>query len=336
MNKKHFLFTAFILSVLCSCFRSHDAEKNSPLAVPYKTESRSALFNEHDFIFSLDSVNHTLSLRLSIGKLKKFAFPVNRLYKDTLTKTAFDFTFYFNGKVIASDYKSFHNPGWDADSSGTPGMMSFSGDTVDLREPQDILLEIPFYAFHQLKKGKRSIVLKISQHMFTAQHTIEKHSSSGTYDSVFYLVDKKPLLSMGIRFDLDIPPVYESLIYGYGLALRNDSTFSPSGMDHTIWKSSLPDIYWMLYYPTGSFYAKTPYQASTAAYTGKDTFHLYHYYAEDSIGIGVFDYDNLSRDDGLGYWSGPIKKISVSNINRIRFGYVASFDVKAERKGMVN
>ncbi|MCW3104924.1 MAG: hypothetical protein JWO09_3364 [Bacteroidetes bacterium] len=333
MNKQHFLFIGIAL-LLCSCFRSQPAAE-SPQALSFKTESKSPLTDERCFTLTLDSADHTLFLKLNINLPKDFAFPVNKKYGDKLTKTAFDFSFYFNGKMIASDYAGADSPDRNTESPAT-GTLSFSSDTVDLRTMQSLQFRIPFYAFHELKKGKRSIVLKISERLFTATHTKEKKGNAGTYDSTVYLTDSKPLLNMSVRFDLNVPPVYKSMIYGYGLVLRNDSTFSPSGMDNTVLKSSLPDIYWMLYYPVGEFYAKTNYETSTDAYHGRDTFRLYHYYAKDSLGIGVFDHDNLSRDDGLGFWAGPIEKINVPKIRRISFGYVKSFDVKAENKGIVN
>ncbi|MCW3071532.1 MAG: hypothetical protein JWO44_1422 [Bacteroidetes bacterium] len=335
MNKQACFFIACISLLLCSCFRGRDATER-PQAVPFRLESKSPLLRENDFKLSLDSVNHTLFITIAINLPKNFAFPLNKKYGDTLTKTAFDLTFYFNGQAIKSDYVKTHSFNWNDDSPAAPGILSISSDTTDLRGSQELQFQIPFYAFHELKKGKRSVVLKISEHLFTAAHIEEKKGNAGMYDSTVYLTDSRPLLSMSARFDLDVPPVHESIIYGYGLVLRNDSTFSPSGMDNTIFKSSLPDIYWMLYYPVGEFYAKTDYQTSTDAYNGKDTFRLYHYYAADSIGIGVYDHDNLSRDDGLGSWTGPLEKLSVHKINRINFGYVKSFDVKAEKKGIVN
>jgi len=92
----------------------------------------------------------------------------------------------------------------------------------------------------------------------------------------------------------------------------------------------------MIYYPTEQYYAKTLYENSTDKYTAYDTFNLYHYYAEDSIGIGVFDHDDLSRDDGLGMWKGPLSRLEKYKVNRIGFGNVKSFDVKVEKKGLVN
>ena len=335
MNKQHFLFIGCIALLLCSCVRSGTSSAESPVALPFRIESKSPLLDEHCFTLKLDSANHVLSVKLNINLPKNFAFPVNKKYREKLTKAAFDLSFYFNGKPIASDYVKTHSFGWNAAPS-TPETLSFSSDTVDLRTMQDLQFQIPFYAFHELKKGKRSIVLKISERLFTATHTEEKKGDAGMYDSTVYLTDSRPLLNMSVRFDLSVPPVYKSVIYGYGLVLRNDSTFSPSGMDNTILKSSLPDIYWMVYYPVGEFYAKTDYETSTDAYHGRDTFRLYHYYAKDSVGIGVFDHDNLSRDDGLGFWTGPIEKIDVPKIRRISFGYVKSFDVKAENKGIVN
>ena len=107
-------------------------------------------------------------------------------------------------------------------------------------------------------------------------------------------------------------------------------------LDQSPIESSYPDIYWSIYYPVDHFYTKTNYETSTDKYKGHDTIDLYHYYQNDSINIGVYDHDDLSRDDGLGWWTGELKRLSAHPINRITFGNVKLFDVKVENKGIVN
>lgn len=330
---KQALFAFFILA-LCSCDpeRRHiaDAPRSNP--VTYSIVSRSALFTDKHISFTLDSMSSTLYIHLSINELKHSLFPVSKQFKDTLFKTVFNFDFYSNGKLITSDYKNLHNTGWERDTSATGDFLSISTDTMRMNQPQSISIQVPFYAFHNLKRGKQTIELSMWQNLFTEEVEKVKNGRS----EYVHVYETKPLLNARIKFELEIPAIYKSIVYGYGLELRNDSTFSPAGMDHTLWNSSYPDIYWMLYYPTNMFYSQTPYEKSTDRYVAHDTFNLYHYYANDSIGIGVFDHDGLSDDDGMGFWTGTLERLSKHPVNRISFGYVKSFDVKVEKKGMVN
>ena len=107
-------------------------------------------------------------------------------------------------------------------------------------------------------------------------------------------------------------------------------------MDNTLWNSSYPDIYWTMLYPKNKPYARTPYETSTDQYVAHDTFKLYHYYPNDSIGFAVYDHDNLSRDDGLGYWHGSMKSLADTSAGKIAFGNVGSFNVLVQKKGIVN
>src|SRR6476620_9769125 len=98
----------FILSLcilLCSCGSGNSNKDSAAQPIPFKIISQSALCKTQDFILTLDSADHTLRLKLHINRPKNFPFPINKKYKDTLSKTAFHFDFYFNGLPIRSDYK---------------------------------------------------------------------------------------------------------------------------------------------------------------------------------------------------------------------------------------
>ncbi len=322
---------AFILLFICclfSCLNVHYKHKPIPQPVTYTTINHSAFFNDKNILLTIDSVDHLVYFTLNIKGFKKFPFPINPQYKDTLTNTSFIFDFYYQGKPLLTDYIPLQNSAWETDSSRNIDHLSIYSDTTDLKSSGPINFQIPMYAFHNLKKGKQNIELNISQNVFT-------DDVEGGNESV-HLRENKALLNARIKFDLNIPPVYKSIVYGYGLELRNDSAFSPAGMDNTLWNSSYPDIYWMIYYPTDTYYTKTVYEKSTDRYTAHDTFNLYHYYVNDSIGIGVYDHDYLSSDDGLGYWTGPLSRLSRHAVNRIKFGDVKFFDVKVQEKGVVN
>ena len=279
-------------------------------------------------------MNNMLLINMEIDALKNCPFPINQQYKDTLANTFFHFDFYCNGKIIQTDYRQLQNTGnWFTDSSATKSDLSISTDTVNLKTKNQLLVNIPFYAFHNLRKGKQTIELIIHQELFTDQ--AKKYDRSGSYDYV-HVYETKPLINAKIKFDIDFPPVYKTLVYGLGIHLQNDSAWTPAGMDNTIWKSSYPDIYWTIYYPTDKFYAQTPYETSTDTYVAHDTFNLYHYSLNDTIRLGVFDHDDLSRDDVLGYWHGSLKDLTTSEFKRLRFDHIHSFDLKVKNAGIVN
>jgi hypothetical protein len=334
MNLKILIFLFLITTIFAGCRNQRSTEEKPTLRpMHYKVGQRSQLFNEKNISFTLDSGGNTLYINLAIKALKHFPFPINKQFHDTLFKTVFNFSMGVNGVVINSEYNSLKNRGWGKDTNARMQQLVFASDTIDLRSANEISFEVPMYVFHQLKKGNQKIGLKMSQSLFTDELHVVRPDSSMDYE---HLYATKPLLSGSVIFDMNVPPIYKSIVYGYGLELRNDSTFSPAGMDNTIWKSSYPDIYWSIYYPVNSFYTKTDYETSTDKYVAHDTFNVYHYYADDSIGLGVYDHDNLSRDDIMGYWTGPLEKLEKAPISRIAFGDIKWFDVKVVEKGIVN
>jgi hypothetical protein len=331
-NLKFILFV-FCADVLVSCSNDY-YKKPAPKPVDYTVIQKSPLFNKKNISFSLDSLNNELFIKLTIKELKDFPFPINKQYNDTLTKTAFTFNMYFNNKIIQSDYHLLKNTfKYLHDSSSTARNLSFSTDTVDLKGTNELRVKIPFYAFHELKKGKQTVELTMSQTLFTDDKSIMNKDSA--YHTV-HLYAGKSLLNTRVKFNIVIPTIFKNIVYGQGLILKNDATFSPASMDVTLFKSSYPDIYWTIFYPKNEFYVQTPYETSTDRYIAHDTFNLYHYYQNDSIGFGVYDHDNLSRDDGMGYWWGSLNELTKTPIKRIAFGNIKSFDIKVKEIGVVN
>ena len=319
---------------LSACFSPYKEKPKLPKAVDYTVISRTPLFNKKNTTLTIDSLNNFLIIKLTLNSMRDLPFPINLKDKDTLNQTAFNFDFYSNGKIILSDYKKNKNSfRWQTDSSETSNQLTFVSDTLYMPVLNEIVYEIPFHVFQNLKHGNQTIELRIWQNTFkgTAHEVLTKDNK---YNYCNYAT--KCLLEARVKFDITIPSIYQSTVYGFGLQLKNDSTFSPAGMDNTLWNSSYPDIYWILYYPTDKFYAQTDYQKSTDTYTTSDTFDLYHYYLNDSFGIGVYDHDDLSRDDGLGYWTGSMDFLRREPRRRVGFGNMEWFDIKIGKAKVVN
>lgn len=321
----------FLLFVACND-HSLTNEYARPCPVSYKVVSKAPALNQKNIVFTIDSLGKRLLFSITIDPLK-LNYPINKAYQDTLSKTALIFDFYNEGKLIQSDYSQLQNTfSWQRDSISKKDL-SVVSDTMDLKQGISFNFELPMYVFHQLKKGKQTIELKIHQTVFVDDLYVSRKDSS---DKHMYFSELRQMLYAVIRFDLNVPPLYKTMVYGNGLELKNDSSFSPVGMDNTIWNSSYPDIYWSVFYPVDHPYCQTPYETSTDKYVAHDTFLLYHYYVNDSMGIGVYDHDNLSRDDGLGYWTGSFYSPKGESFRRISFDAIKSFDFKIKHLGLCN
>lgn len=319
---------------LYSCFNPYKHKERLPQSVDYTVVSRSPFFNKKNTKLTIDTLNNLLIIKLSTNSMNDLPYPIDKKDKDTLSETALHFDFYCNGKLIQSEYKKNQNTiRWDIDSSATFNDLDFVSDTIYMRTHNEFAYEIPFYVFHNLKQGKQTIELRIWQNTFRGSaHEIKTKENRYSYCNH----STKCLLDAKVKFDIIVPPIYKSTVYGFGLQLKNDSTFSPAGMDNTLWNSSYPDIYWTLYYPVDKFYVQTDYQKSTDVYTDSDTFDLYHYYLNDSLGIGVYDHDDLSRDDGMGYWSGQMDFLRNEPRRRFTFGNIKWFDIKLDKAKLIN
>ncbi|MGZ4057028.1 MAG: hypothetical protein ACXVPU_07000 [Bacteroidia bacterium] len=336
MSNRSKIISLFILaSTIYACRNTRTYDKVSlPQPIKYSVLQKSPVFNEKNISFSIDSMNNVLLISLKIDALKNCPFPINKLYNDTLSKTAFNFDFYYNNKIIQTDYRKIKNTlHWFNDTTATALNLSLSTDTIDLKTSNTVYLSIPFYAFHNLKKGTQTIELRMSQNVFTVE--AQKIKNKDSYDYV-HLYETKPILNAKLRFNINLPPIYKTIIYGLGITLQNDSAWSPAGMDNTLWNSSYPDIYWTIFFPKNEFYAQTPYEKSTAEYVGHDTFNLYHYNLNDSIGFGVYDHDFLSSDDGMGFWYGSLKDLTNHEYKRLKFDHIHIFDLKVKQAGVIN
>lgn len=327
------IYISAICLLFCACVHPF-VDEQQPKPVDYSVVSKSIFFNTNNITFSIDTAHSTLFVKFKLSSLKNFPFPIVTKYKDTLTRTAFNFEFYSNNKVILSDYRIFKNTfRYYHDTLPTARDLKVSTDTINLKNDNELEFKIPFWAFHNLKKGKQTIEMAMWQTTFTDEKRLIKSDSNSYY---IHLLQVRPMINARVKFDLNIPAIYKSVVIGKGLILQNDKDWSPVGMDNTIWKSSLPDIYWTIVYPQNQYYVQTPYEPSTDRYMAHDTFSLYHYLNADSVGFNVFDHDNLSRDDWMGSWWGSINELEKKEIKRLKFDHIRQFDVSVKAMGVIN
>jgi hypothetical protein len=148
-------------------------------------------------------------------------------------------------------------------------------------------------------------------------------------------------ISGKVNFKIQVPEIYLTTIYGNGLELRNDETFTPRGMDFSF-REGYPDIYWEIFYPA---YSESdfsfPYWRSREAtystgYSDNDTVYLYHFSADEKFKLGVYDRDDLSGDDYLGDWFGTIKGLESNTYKILKFDNLQWFKIKVKQEGCIN
>jgi len=333
----------FILSslLLTSCLGFFNSD-SKPKPVDFVFSVKSPLTKEDYFKLEIDSFQNDLLFRLRItNEMAKFQFPKDK-EGHFLSGTAFNITFLCNKKPIqgagltgkSSTYNYFGYNKW----LGTD--IRFNSDTLDLLSAHTIEFKVPMYAFNKLKAGTNEIEMNLSQKLFCSGSTFGRAFIDTTnQDTITKYIRNYvplPLISFSAKFKVHIPPIFKTSIYGYGIELRNDSVYSPAGMDNTIWNSSYPDVYWTINFPKDDFYCSSDYQKSTGYYDIKDTFYLYHYTPNDSISIGVWDHDNLSRDDYISYGTFSLNQFPQNKNYEFGFKNVKKFEMKVVRMGFIN
>lgn len=337
------LFTTSLTGIRCS-YSPPKPEFFS--TVKYQLKEKSKQFSDCVKNIHVDTTDYKLRVKFEVGCGENFPFPENDSMQDTLSATGFKFEFFSNGKPITLD-RAVVFPSGGTDRSGyywggteIDSVLSCKSDSQNLRNTYSFQTVVPFYAFQNLKAGRQKIEMKISQAIFCSatEQSIKEYSATFKDTSFRYFKNYayKPMISGTITFIINIPPIYKTVLYGEGLQLQNDTAWSPFGMDNTIWNFPYPDIYYTIYSPREMFYAETGFEKTTTSYEGKDTFNLYHYHPNDTIGISVYDHDYWSRDDWMGSWEGPLEKIRGDYSQQLSFDHIQWFCIHAKTIGVIN
>jgi hypothetical protein len=340
MKRIYVLCFCFILT---SCYRYNPSEETKLNSVPFTYSEKSEPFKQNEVMLQIDTGAHFLYVTLKYKLPKSTSFPINKEHNDTLTETGFLFDFMADGQPILSGYKTRGNRyGWGRFKAmeNVAEAIQYKTDTVNLAKEESVSVQIPFYAFYKLKKGVHTFEIKVTQTVFRSNKDIE----IPYYDSTFKHISSryvrfranKSFINCKAKFKLNVPALLHTELYSNGIEIKNDSTFNPYTCDNTIWKSSLPDVYWAVFYPLNNYYTSSDYVPSTIEYTKLDTFSLYHYDLNDSICFAVYDHDNLSSDDGLGFKNFCIKDVIKDKGINTTFYHVKTFSVKAAHLGIAN
>jgi len=335
MTKLIICFTLIVSFILSGCIREWDRRLETR-TIKYEFVKKTEYFCNKTIDLSLKEYKNTLTVKFKYDTPKDFPFPVDSSYNNRITETGFDFRFYYNNRLIGSDrtmssVKIYRwERGWERDTS----TLTFYGPQYDMERSYGTRLELPYYMFHEVPEGRQEIVMEIFQKGFY---------SEGYDEDEYYVYEKDTSIVTGkVRFEINMPEIRKTILYGGGFELQNDSEWSPVGMDFSF-RKGLPDIYWTVYYPakseddTRNLYCRSPEATYAYNYTYNDTFNIFHYEKDEGIRIGVYDRDDLSRDDFLGDWYGKMKELETDgSYLELEFDHVKSFLIKAETVGVIN
>lgn len=340
-KRSYFILLSSIVFACCVGPFARDKER-SPQPVEFITTEHSPLFTEDLLKIELDTLKNVLILNLEFDKegLKEFPYPKHQS-GEILTGTCFNFSLFYNGQLLESanltGKESIHN--YFGYNKWLSKYLLFQSDSIDIKNNHHISFSIPFFALQKLKAGINQLDLKVCQDHFFSPNRFPKIYVDSLGDSTHHFIrnfSKTTLLSASIQFKVNMPKIFKTTVYGHGIALRNDSVYSPAGMDNTIWNSSYPDVYWTINFPQDDFYCSSDYQKSTSEYDAKDTFYIYHYTPYDTISIGVWDHDNLSRDDYISFDQFSLNQFKNGAITTFSFQNIKEFKLKVDRQGFVN
>ena len=339
--KKLLLLALFSSLLLTGCLHFFSNE-GKPKPIEFIISEKSQLTKENFFKLHIDSFHNDLLFRINItNEMAKFQFPKDK-EGHFLSGTAFNFTFLQNGVPVPGANiavkNSIHN--YYGYNKWLGKTITYNTDTLDLMSAHLIEFKVPLYAFNKLRSGVQELELSCSQKLFCSGSAFGKQyiDSVKNDTTLRYIRNYAPLslLSFKVKFKINVPRIFKTTLYGYGIELRNDSVYSPAGMDNTLWNSSYPDVYWTINFPKDDFYCSSDFQKSTAMYDAKDTFYLYHYMPNDSVSIGVWDHDNLSRDDYISYKTFSLNKFPQNRNYAFAFQNIKKFEWRVMREGFVN
>lgn len=330
---KNLLLSLFMSVLLFGCIGDWDRKLDEKY-IDTKILGNTSFFSTKNVKLKISEYQKILTISLDYKLSKDMKLPIDSFSGDTLTQTRFFLKLFCDGKPVQVDPKVF----------GYRGFSVTSPDTNHIIIPfkkQSILpiyhdeVELPLSVFHLLKTGKHNFEGELFITAFYGTNSDTTSNESVELEMPFHDINGK------VRFIIDIPEIYLTTLYGDGLELRNDDKFSPVGMDFSF-RLGYPDIYWEVFYPACSendfsFPYWRSHEATYATeYSDKDTVYLYHFSPKDEFKIGVYDRDDLSRDDFLGDWFGSIKELESDSLKTLRFDNLKWFKIKVRQQGCIN
>lgn len=329
---KHFFIFAICFSFV-SCISDWD-RKLDEKTIDTEVFGKTNMFNSKNVKLKIAEYKNIITITLDYKLPKHIQLPIDSFFGDTLIETRFFLKLFYNGKPLTISnnvigYNSFFNSLIDTNIVVLPF------DKQNIKPYYHSEIKIPMNLFHNLKVGKQIIEGELFIKKFYGTHYDKKTKETTDLEIESDAIKGK------VKFKIDIPEIYLTTIYGNGLELRNDDKFSPAGMDFSF-REGYPDIYWQIYYPAtseGDFsfpYWRSIEARNATSYEDKDTVYLYHFSNNDKFKIGVYDRDDLSRDDFLGNWYGSLSELVSTNYKSLKFDNLKWFQIKIKNQGCRN
>ncbi|MFH2094808.1 MAG: hypothetical protein ABIJ16_03830 [Bacteroidota bacterium] len=294
-------------------------------------------FTEKTTKVKIEKYRKTLTVNLDINLPGDFPYPLDSNGKKQ-AYTDFYFTFYFNGKMITIDpYFARYYPEGKIDKEG--GYLRYMSNQRFLPEKNHFSLDIPMFMFHNIPAGDQELEVEIEQRSFFREE--EYDYETGEYAP--RTKTNKSLIKGRLKFTVEIPEIHKTTLIGGNIILRDDETFSPTGMDFSF-RQGYPDIYWEVFFPAeddedfNNRCCRSGIEYYATSYNGMDTFRMFHYEPEDKMIIGVYDHDDTTRDDFIGTWFGSTGELTGESgkYMDLSFDNITSFKIKAEYNGIIN
>jgi hypothetical protein len=216
--------------------------------------------------------------------------------------------------------------------------IDFTSDLLTLNRDRYIEITVPLFALSKFPANKQiALDLHVWQDYFLSE---EKHRTvveQGEEHVVYYRDTlKTKLIDNVYTLHLTIPSIYKSEIICDSIVLQNDKDWSPYGSDNTLWKSTLPDIYFAIHDLYCLIQGSSTVEKSTDKFTVGDTVPYYHYREQEQFYIYVNDYDALSNDDVLGAYKDDISAFENSKTYCLNFGHIRKFYFRKKYYGRIN
>jgi len=331
MKSKLIAYLLFL--TLTGCISEWDRQLDEKKIEP-EILSKTNTFSSKNVHLKITEYKEVVTITLDYKLPSNIKLPVDSFFGDTLNETKFYLKLFSDNKPIivkgnTQGYKGFLNSFVDTNILIIP----FTKQKIIPRYHSEV--NIPIYVFNSLKAGEHNIAGELFVKSFYGSH-YDKDTKETSDIEV-----ESDVIKGNLKFKLDVPEIYLTTIYLDSIILRNDDKFSPLGMDFSF-REGYPDIYWEIFYPKSSEndfayqYWRSPEATNSVAYNYSDTVQLYHYSDKDYLKIGVYDRDDLSRDDFIGMWFGTLDELISNYYKTFKFDNINSVKIKAIKKGCVN
>jgi len=283
---------------------------------------------------ALDSVNvqfssiisdYSVLFRFELDFTKKYTFRITPA-NDTLSISNFMFEIENKGNTIPLDTIFFQQNciPYLADSI----KMMFLTPKMQLKDTKILLdFDIPKIAFHYLPRGKNTITLHLFQDSLYYQ---QQRGQIMTYQEL--KGEALRIFEGRVSFELDMPSVFRRLIQ-----LDSIELIETTNADFTLINRGYADVFWQLRDNKNQTYFESKVVNQTKTYKLADVFNYYYLFEHQKIGIYVWDWDALSKNDYQGHWDGLLESFdSTQNYRILQFHNIKHLSIRISEETKIN